>query len=155
MLAAGPARGAVMVPKLSKQGEVLRRLCLTRIETARTALAARVPGDTTIHRARQQTKRARALLHLLKDALGDERTTATSHALRDVNRALAGTRDAAVLAALLLMVADDAGLARRDVRSLQARFEREADRQRTGISAAQARRALGAAAAAWPRRPLR
>jgi CHAD domain-containing protein len=143
-----------MVPKLSKQCEVLRRLCLTRIETARTALAARAPGDTAIHRARQHTKRARALLHLLRDALGKERVLEASHALRDVNRALAGTRDAAVLAGLLVTIADDAGVARRAVRSLQARLEREVDRHRSGLSAAGARRALTAVVTALNATPM-
>ena len=133
-----------MVPRLSQQGEMLRRVCLARIAMARSALATRPSGDTAIHRARQQAKRARALLHLLRDALGTDRARTTSHALRDVNRGLAATRDAAVLAALLRTVAGDAGLTRREVRTLYGRLERAAGRLRGASGCAQARRALTA-----------
>jgi CHAD domain-containing protein len=53
--------------------------------------------DAAVHRVRKELKRARALVRLLRPAIGGESFRAINVALRDAGRALAGRRDARVL----------------------------------------------------------
>jgi CHAD domain-containing protein len=53
--------------------------------------------EERIHKARTAIKRLRALLRLLRPALGDELYRLENHALRDIGRSLSGQRDAHVM----------------------------------------------------------
>lgn len=77
----------------------LRRSLLEELDRAATLLGDADPNDVDedVHEARKALKRARTAVRLLRPVLGEERFRSASARLRDAGRALAGTRDAAVL----------------------------------------------------------
>lgn len=76
----------------------LRAILLAQLKHARRLLAAqRMGSDRSIHEARKRVKRARAIVRLLRDAVGENAYRRINLALRDVNRRLRGPRDTTVL----------------------------------------------------------
>jgi len=115
--------------------EGLRRVALGQLDLAAELLEAYPggAGEQTVHEVRKALKRLRALLRLLRPALGAKRYARESAALRDCARRLAGARDAEVMAATLqALVARDperlSGSAA--VRALQAQLWAECDAAR-------------------------
>jgi len=95
-----------------------------RIGAARAALAA-PPTDTSVHAVRRELKRARALLRILRAAVGSRAVRHADCALRDIGRDLGVARDPAQLAAQLRTTAAAAGLKPAAVRVLLDRFAAE------------------------------
>ncbi len=97
--------------------EGMRRVTLEQLDSALEGLT-RPDGDidSAVHRARKAMKRLRAILRLVRDAIGDDVYRAENALLRDTARLLAPMRDGAVIAAA--------------VRDLRARYD---DRLAPGI----------------------
>src|SRR5262245_43326502 len=74
----------------------LRRMFIGCVQTALDHLEDGKAG-VDIHGARKELKRARALLRLLRNAVGDAAYRRANRTLRDVARSLSQARDAAVL----------------------------------------------------------
>jgi hypothetical protein len=77
----------------------LRRQTLKQLDLAIALLEGQSaePPERTVHETRKALKRARALVRLQREALGEKRFRRENAALRDAARRLAGTRDAEVL----------------------------------------------------------
>jgi len=84
-----------------KQGESgthgARRITRRRVKSALRTLGPKQTGDSSIHAARKELKRARATLRLLRDALGKTAYKKENTALRDAARPLSEARDGRVL----------------------------------------------------------
>lgn len=74
-----------------------RRLARRAIGEALKALGRRPLTDQAVHDARKSLKRARAMLRLLRNALGEETYRRENGALRDAARPLSEIRDSKVL----------------------------------------------------------
>jgi CHAD domain-containing protein len=89
-----------MDPKL-KHGESgtrgARRITRRRIKSALHTLGPEKTSDHSIHSARKELKKARAMLRLLRDALGKTTYKRENTALRDAARPLSEVRDGRVL----------------------------------------------------------
>jgi len=114
---------------------------VARIVAAERALARR-PDDATVHLARRELKRARALLRLVRGALAPPAYAAANGVLRDVGQMLGAARDAAAQRDLLRELATDAGVSAAALRPLVARLDRERRARRAGIDMARARQLL-------------
>lgn len=86
----------------------VKRLATTQIDGIRTRLQSRLDADA-VHEIRKATKRLRALVRLLRRALGERRYRSDNGAFRDGARALSGRRDADVLVATADALADGPG----------------------------------------------
>ena len=76
----------------------LRRISLDQFDAALTGLRTQASNrDVTIHEMRKANKRIRAILRMVRPAIGERVFKAENAALRDVARGVAGVRDAAVL----------------------------------------------------------
>jgi CHAD domain-containing protein len=73
------------------------RIVRHRIDAVLEALEPQRVGDTSIHDARKELKRARAALRLLRDALGKRTYKRENAAIRDAARPLGEIRDGRVL----------------------------------------------------------
>lgn len=78
--------------------------------------------DDAVHRVRKDLKRARAILRLLRPALGRRRFRAVNLALRDAGRALAGRRDTRVLVETLQRLTEEGNLTAAGLEPLAARL---------------------------------
>jgi CHAD domain-containing protein len=91
-----------------KQGEAVpegvRRIARGRIDHAIEALAD--PGEETVHEARKDMKKLRALLRLVRGEIGAKVYRRENAFFRDVARELAGVRDADVMLATLADLAE-------------------------------------------------
>src|SRR5688572_17966537 len=67
------------------------------IRAAGTGATAGDEGEERVHEARTSLKRARALLRLIRPAIGDDVFRRENEALRGAGRSLGGVRDTAVL----------------------------------------------------------
>ncbi len=74
-----------------------RRLARREIADALRALERRPLTDDAVHEARKSLKRARSMLRLLREGLGDEAYRRENTALRDAARPLSEIRDGKVL----------------------------------------------------------
>jgi CHAD domain-containing protein len=74
-----------------------RRIAQHELNKACEALHARRVSDEAVHRARRHLKKARAILRLLRDAMGDAGFTRENTALRDAARPLGTVRDGKAL----------------------------------------------------------
>ena len=74
----------------------LQRVSLEQLDYAIDALTG-MRIDIGIHEARKALRRARALLRLVRDPLGDRTYRAENVALRDAGRLIGGSRDATVM----------------------------------------------------------
>lgn len=90
----------------------VRRIARHRIEKAIAFLEVARPSDRTIHEARKELKKARAMLRLLRDSLPEATYRRENAALRNAARPLGALRDANALLAAL-----DAMSARRGLRA--------------------------------------
>ena len=76
----------------------LRRLSLEQFDVALTGLRAQSASrDVAIHEMRKASKRIRALLRMVRPAIGERVFKAENGALRDAARLVSGVRDGAVL----------------------------------------------------------
>lgn len=84
----------------------VRRALLTEIDDALARLPARrTPSDVDVHEVRKGLKRARAMLRLLRPALGPRAYARADAALRQAGHDLAPARDATVMADLYATLA--------------------------------------------------
>lgn len=78
-------------------GQGVRRIGLEQIDLAAAKLGVRVNIGAGIHDARRSLKRVRALLRLVRPALGEDLYKSESERLAGVGRLLSGARDADVM----------------------------------------------------------
>lgn len=106
----------------------LQRELLRQLRAARSRLIAeQPPTEAAVHTARQRIKKARAILRLLRPALGERQFKLENLGLRDTNRLLSAQRDAAVIAGVLDAIARQ----RPALIVAVARFERQWRQHRT------------------------
>ena len=74
-----------------------RRIACAQMTDALRALERRPLSDEDVHSARKSLKKARAMLRLLRPAIGDRAYRRENALLRDTARPLSGVRDAKVL----------------------------------------------------------
>ena len=86
-----------------------RRVCLGQINTAIYGLRHEPDRERGVHEARKATKRMRAMLRLVRDAVGYDVYRMENVVLRDVSRVLSEARSAAVIADLAEMVLAELG----------------------------------------------
>lgn len=79
-----------------------RRIGLEQIDSAQQQLSAERDYTTAVHESRKSLKRLRALLRMVRPALGEEAFHAKNAAVRDIAKLLSGTRDRHVLLATLI-----------------------------------------------------
>lgn len=85
----------------------LRRLVDGQISVARLHIEQPAPSDDGIHEARKALKRARAILRLLRDGVGDASYRPLNILCRDAGRLLSPLRSGAVLQESLLGLLDE------------------------------------------------
>ena len=90
--------GFVLGPR-EPVGEALKRITVEQFDLALDALVSATDIDTAVHEARKAMKRLRAVLRLVRDAVGEDVYRAETVVLRDVARALAPVRDGWVMVA--------------------------------------------------------
>jgi CHAD domain-containing protein len=77
--------------------EGFRRIALEQIDRAQSQLAQADDQSVAIHESRKALKRVRALLRLMRPAIGDEIFRRENSDLRDIGLSLSGARDRHVL----------------------------------------------------------
>ena len=77
--------------------DALRRIGREQIERAQAQFKGAADPISAVHETRKSLKRLRALLHLVRPAIGDETYRAENTRLREVGRMLSSTRDRHVL----------------------------------------------------------
>jgi CHAD domain-containing protein len=77
--------------------DALRRIGREQIERAQSQFKGAADPISAVHETRKSLKRLRALLHLVRPAIGDETYRAENARLREVGRMLSSTRDRHVL----------------------------------------------------------
>jgi CHAD domain-containing protein len=77
--------------------KALRRIAREQIHRAATRLSQAHDGPTPIHEARKHLKRVRALLRLVRPALGEKAFRQENARMREIGHLLAGARDLDVL----------------------------------------------------------
>jgi CHAD domain-containing protein len=83
---------------------VVRNAFIGQLDNAERGFRRKIISDESIHRIRQELKRARATLRLLRPSLGAVEYNRENLAVRDVARALTPVRDAKVLLHTLTLV---------------------------------------------------
>jgi CHAD domain-containing protein len=89
--------------------EGIRRIARGQVDLARDELQGRGDTGVSVHEARKAFKRQRALLRLVRDEIGDDVYRRENATYRGLGRALAGARDAEVIAETLDAVVERAG----------------------------------------------
>jgi CHAD domain-containing protein len=74
-----------------------RRIARKEIEEVVAGLAAKRTSPKAVHEARKRLKKLRALVRLVRDAIGEKAYRRENRCFRDAGRALSAARDAAVL----------------------------------------------------------
>lgn len=87
-----------------------RRIALEQIDRALKVLRGSGEQSVAVHEARKSLKRLRALLRLVRPAIGEKAFKAENAFLRDIACGLSGARDRYVLAATLQKLTADAEL---------------------------------------------
>ena len=138
-------------------GAALRRMACEQLEVARAGFAIDASLDEVhlnVHAARKATKRARALLRLVRPLLGDEVYRNENAVIRDQSRRLAPMRSAAVTQNTLQELIDNnaGGIPVRILTAVRDEMSRRAtslleEFQAGGDEAAAARTSLATAAA--------
>jgi CHAD domain-containing protein len=109
-MAENPASVPYRVKKNETVPAAVRRIALEQIESALANLAkASEDTETSVHEARKDFKKARALLRLVRDDLGEARYAIENAAFRDAGRKLATVRDGLVRVHALETVASALG----------------------------------------------
>lgn len=124
----------------------LKRVLGETLDAAIVAL--RAPSVEGIHDARTGLKRARALLRLVRPALGEAMFAAQSERLRAVGRSLSAARDAAVLVEVLDELRERSPEALGDRLHEELRERLVARREAAAVSEASLRAAMAGIAAA-------
>lgn len=102
----------------------LRKQVLGRLDKAAAALGR---GAAGVHDARKQFKKARAMLRLLRDAIGERRFKHANRAVRDAGRPLSAARDVAALRETIKRLRRDAPKAARSLASVQRARPQDGD----------------------------
>ena len=89
--------------------EGIRRIARGQVDLARDELQGGGDAGASVHEARKAFKRQRALLRLVRDEIGDDVYRRENATYRGLGRALAGARDAEVIAQALDAVVERAG----------------------------------------------
>ncbi len=79
-----------------------RRIARDQIEIVRTKLGAPRRSESAVHESRKSLKRVRALLRLVRPAIGDKSFSALNAEIRDISALLSPVRDRQVLLETLL-----------------------------------------------------
>ena len=87
-----------------------QRIALEQIDRAQKVLRGSGEESVAVHEARKSLKRLRALLRLVRPAVGEKAFKAENAFLRDIANSLSGARDQFVLAQTLKKLAADAQL---------------------------------------------
>ena len=104
----------------------VRHIARQSLAEAMALLERRPLSDRSVHAVRKDLKRARAMLRLMRAALGDETYRRNNAALRDVARALGEVRDSKVLLDTLQSLPKRSAVAPdRSRAQLRARLRRE------------------------------
>jgi hypothetical protein len=82
----------------------LHRRLLAELEAGRSLLEERRHSNAAVHKARQHTKKARAILRLLRPSIGEARYQRDNIDLRDTNRLLCAARDTVVISQTLAAI---------------------------------------------------
>jgi CHAD domain-containing protein len=126
----------------------VRRIARHELERILEGLDKRPGTEDSIHEIRKGTKRLRALLRLVRDAIGEKNYRRENRAFRDIGRAFASARDAEVAEKSLEKLGADLrrGLAPRTLGSLRhalhARTREAHEAAKNGRVAADIRRAV-------------
>lgn len=105
----------------------VRRIARKEIEKALDALERKAVSDEDVHTARKELKKARAMVRLLRDALGKRAYQRENVALRDAARPLSRVRDSKVLIDALDKLSEHVGnsSAAAAVKQLRQTLDRE------------------------------
>lgn len=93
--------------------EGVRRIAVEQIERAQSELQAKGDHAVAVHETRKALKRLRALLRLVRPAMGDEAFKQENAQLRDIGLSLSGARDRHVLLETVNKLEGTSGLDRK------------------------------------------
>jgi CHAD domain-containing protein len=138
-----------------------RRVRDTLVEQASSALSELEkphPSDPEVHSARKFIKKARAMLRLMRDALGEDAYRRENEALRDAARPLSASRDSKVLLEATDALASKHNIDDATAETVRSALTREQDRIHRRAAARKelttSRRILRAVLRRAPRWPL-
>jgi CHAD domain-containing protein len=106
----------------------VRRIALEQLEIARAALSRQDDRATAVHDARRALKRLRAMLRLVRPALGEANFKQSNRQLAGLGQRLSRSRDLDVMLATLSKLENGSGHL---PKLLAARLRRSVDRSRT------------------------
>ena len=147
--AGGERTDSFRLKRKESAAEGVRRIAAERAVKAHEELCAAIRGDdpaVAIHAARKEMKKLRAVLRLVRDALGEEAFRAESRRYRDAGRLLAPSRDAEVRVETLDALEERFGaeMGGEAVRAWRAALERERD-EVAGVAEGEMRARIDAA----------
>ena len=93
--------------------EGVRRIAVEQIERAQNELQAKGDHAVAVHETRKALKRLRALLRLVRPAMGDDVFKQENAQLREIGLSLSGARDRHVLLETVNKLEGAAGLSRK------------------------------------------
>ena len=93
--------------------EGVRRIAVEQIERAQSELQAKDDHAVAVHETRKALKRLRALMRLVRPAMGDDAFKQENARLRDIGLSLSGARDRHVLLETVNKLEGAAGLGRK------------------------------------------
>ena len=93
--------------------EGVRRIAVEQIERAQSELQAKDDHAVAVHETRKALKRLRALMRLVRPAMGDDAFKQENARLRDIGLSLSGARDRHVLLETVNKLEGAAGLSRK------------------------------------------
>jgi len=102
--------------------EGCRRISVEQIDRARAILRGNGDEAAAVHETRKSLKRLRALLRLIRPAIGEETFKAENHELRDVGLSLSGARDRHVLGETLDKLLSASNLSPKSAEALRKRL---------------------------------
>ncbi|HWK34099.1 MAG TPA: CHAD domain-containing protein [Hyphomicrobium sp.] len=102
--------------------EGCRRISVEQIDRAQDVLRGSCGEALAVHETRKSLKRLRALLRLIRPAIGEETFKAENHELRDIGLSLAGARDRYVLGETLNKLLSDSNLSPKSAEALRKRL---------------------------------
>ncbi len=116
-------------------GEAIRRILLEQVALTSWHLERLGEADEHVHEVRKATKRARAVLRLVRSALPGRGYTWANRVLRDVARDLSETRSSIVRVETFGALVGEVGSAGPDVLAVRAHLEEVATRRRAALRA--------------------
>jgi len=103
--------------------EGCRRISVEQIDRAQAILRGDGGEAVAVHETRKSLKRLRALLRLVRPAIGEETFKAENHELRDIGLSLSGARDRHVLGETLDKLSSASNLSPKSIDALRKRLE--------------------------------